>query len=126
MQPYDASYNPPAPVAAVTIRQPDSGVVADSIPILIDTGADITLLPRAPLENAGLSLASDKLYELVAFDGTRSFAPAVYLEMTFLRRRFKGYYVVIDGTHGVLGRDVLNHLSVTLDGPHLQWFEPSS
>lgn len=49
--------------------------------------------------------------------------PAVNLDMLFLRRLFKGQYLVIDEGRGILGRDVLNHLALLLDGPRLRWDE---
>ena len=45
------------------------------------------------------------------------------VEMVFLRRLFKGQYLVIDEDQGILGRDVLNHIALLLDGPGLSWEE---
>lgn len=46
MPEYDAeNFEPPAPVAYVTLRNPATGVLLSDVPMLIDTGADITLLP---------------------------------------------------------------------------------
>ncbi len=43
---YDAShYDPPAPVAQVTLRDPANGALLPNVLLLVDTGADITLLP---------------------------------------------------------------------------------
>jgi hypothetical protein len=52
--------------------------------------------------------------------------PAVNLDMLFLKRLFKGQYLVIDEERGILGRDVLNHIALLLDGPRLRWDEHSS
>ena len=47
MPEYDATYfDPPAPVAYVTLRNPATGDILPDIPMLMDTGADATLLPR--------------------------------------------------------------------------------
>jgi hypothetical protein len=43
--------------------------------------------------------------------------------MIFLARAFRGRYLLIDGDHGILGRDVLNHLVLLLNGPEEQWTE---
>jgi hypothetical protein len=124
MNKYDgSSFDPPAPVARVALRDAASGTSVSNVPLLIDTGADVTLLPRAGLERMGISAIADQQYELIGFDGTRSFAPVVSLEMIFLARAFRGRYLLIDGDHGILGRDVLNHLVLLLNGPEEQWTE---
>ena len=43
--------------------------------------------------------------------------------MLFLRRAFRGRYLVIETERGILGRDILNHVTVLLDGPQQQWSE---
>lgn len=60
----DAHHDPPAPVAWVTIEHPDTGAKASDVPMLIDSGADITLLPATVINQLGLQLDMDKGYEL--------------------------------------------------------------
>jgi len=44
MPDYDAeNFEPPAPVAYVTLRNPATGALLSDVPMLIDTGADVTL-----------------------------------------------------------------------------------
>jgi hypothetical protein len=62
-------------------------------------------------------------YELMDFDGSRSFAPAVTLDMILLNRIFRGRYVLTEDEHGILGRDILNHVALLLDGPRQYWQE---
>jgi hypothetical protein len=46
MPSYDAAhFDPPAPVARVTLRNPHSGATVPDVPLLLDTGADITFCP---------------------------------------------------------------------------------
>jgi len=124
MPAYDASrYDPPAPVAIVSLRNPDTGETLSENVLLLDTGADITLLPRMAVEQIGIYPIADVSYELMAFDGSKSSAVVANLDMIFLDRRFRGRYVLIDADQGILGRDVLNHLSLLLDGPGQQWRE---
>ena len=74
MQAYDgARFDPPAPLALVTVRSEQLGIVVRDVPMLLDTGADVSLLPRL----SALVSPDAKQYELEAFDGTRSTAPAV-------------------------------------------------
>ncbi|MGC8644438.1 MAG: hypothetical protein ACP5XB_31630 [Isosphaeraceae bacterium] len=116
-------FDPPAPVARVMIRAAASGSSVADVPLLVDSGADVTLLPRFVVDRIGIAALTDQQYELIGFDGTRSFAPAAVLDMVLFGRVFRGRYLLIDGDHGVLGRDVLNHLVLLLDGPARQWSE---
>ncbi len=124
MPSYDAAhFEPPAPVAVVTVREPRSGAIDLNVSLLLDTGADITLLPRAAIEQLGIPLLADQQYELMGFDGSKSLVPAVMLEMVFLRRTFRGRFLLIDDERGILGRDVLKHVVLMLHGPQQQWWE---
>jgi hypothetical protein len=121
---YDASrFDPPAPVARVTLRNPHREAMVSGVPLLLDTGADVALLPRTAVERLGIPLRADQRYELIGFDGSKSFAPVVMLDMLFLKRIFQGRYLVIEEEHGIWGRDILNHATVLLDGPQQQWSE---
>jgi predicted aspartyl protease len=127
MPAYDAArYEPPAPVAAVSLRHSDDETRAGTVWVLIDTGADVTLLPRHEVEQLGVQPIESTLYELVGFDGSRSLASACRLDLVFLDRVFRGRYLLIEGEQGILGRDVLNHVALLLDGPNLQWAERRS
>lgn len=70
-----------------------------------------------------MSLDPAALYQVASFDGTKSFVPVAELDMTFLNRVYRGKYLLIDAPIGVLGRDVLNHVRLLLDGPGLEWSE---
>jgi hypothetical protein len=55
MSEYDAdNFEPPAPVAHVTLRNPATGFLLSDVPMLIDTGADATLLPTDAVEQLGI------------------------------------------------------------------------
>jgi len=90
--------------------------------MLIDSGADVTLLPKVVVESLGIPRSGAR-YELVAFDSTTSSADAVRAELVFLDKRFRGQFLLIEAEIGVLGRDVLDNVRVVLDGPGLQWEE---
>jgi len=124
MPSYDASHcDPPAPVAHVTLRNPHRGATVSDVLLLVDTGAAITLRPRLAVEQLGMPLLADQRYELMGFDGSKSCAPVVMLDMRFLRRAFRGRYLLSEAGRGILGRDILNHVTVLLDSPRLQWSE---
>jgi len=59
----------------------------------------------------------------MGFDGSKSFAPVVMLDMVFLQRAFRGRYLLVEEERGILGRDILNHVSLLLEGPRQQWSE---
>src|SRR5918999_79113 len=114
MQAYDAArFDPPAPLAFVTVKSEQPGVVIHDVPMLLDTGADVSLLPRP--HAAPLASPDAKHYELEGFDGTKSTAPAVTAQLHFLGRSFRGQFLLIDNWHGVLGRNVLNNLPLLFD-----------
>jgi hypothetical protein len=123
MQAYDASrFDPPAPLALVTVKSAERpGVEVRDVPMLLDTGADVSLLPRAHVSPLGP--ADEKQYELEAFDGTKSTAPSISAELEFLGKTFRGQFLLIEGWHGILGRNVLNNLSLRFDGPSRTWSE---
>ena len=124
MQDYDAArFNPPAPLALVTVKSKQLGIDLHDVPMLLDTGADVSLLPRRLVSTLGSPDA--KQYELEAFDGTKSTAPAVTVELQFLGKTFRGQFLLIEGWHGILGRNVLNNLSLLFDGPSRKWMEQS-
>ena len=124
MPAYDQDrFAPPAPVAEIDLGRAEAGAPWLRAPMLIDSGADITLVPRNLVNQLGVPFASAKQYELVGFDGARSFSPAVGLRLRFLGRVFEGLFVLIEQEHGILGRNILNALPLVLDGPRLEWSE---
>lgn len=121
MPAYDAGrFNPPAPLAEVVVRQPDRGEGGEAALMLIDSGSDATLLPRPVVASLGITGTAER-YQLMAIDGTISETEAVRADLIFLGRRFRGSFLLVDAEIGVLGRDVLNHIRLLLDGPALRW-----
>ncbi len=114
-------FNPPAPVAHVTLRDPDNGRTIENVPVLLDTGADVTLLPRSFVKQLGANLLPDTQYETIGFDGNSSLSDVVGLEMVFLERTFRGRFLLIDQEWGIIGRNVLNSLMLLFDGRNLEW-----
>src|SRR5437867_1692310 len=89
MPDYDSGqYDPPAPVATVSLRPLGAVSPAVDAILLLDTGADITLLPRQAVERLGVRPLEGIDYELIGFDGTRRTAQSVDLDMVFLRKTF--------------------------------------
>jgi hypothetical protein len=105
----------------VVVKSEQSDIMVVDVPMLLDTGADVSLLPHSQL--APLLTPDARQYELESFDGSKSTAPAVTAELQLLGKSFRGQFLLIEGWHGVLGRNVLNHLSLLFDGPSGQWVE---
>lgn len=126
MPSYDITlFNPPAPVTNVTVLDPESGAIASDVPMLIDTGSDVTLFPKGYLRQLG-SVAPSGDFKLRAFDGSTSTTQGVHLHLKFLGKTFRGEFLLIDQEYGIIGRDVLNYLSLVFDGPRLTWEEQRS
>jgi hypothetical protein len=121
MPTYDSTrFSPPAPVALVTLRNPESGMMKVGVSMLLDTGADVTLLPQGVAEELGLSYLSSS-YELADFEDRASLARAVRAEMIFLGLTFRGQFLLVEQDYGLIGRNVLNTTSLIFDGPGLSW-----
>jgi hypothetical protein len=119
----DISFRPPAPVAAVTLLTPNRQKSVPAVEMLIDSGADLTLVPARAVRLLGLEADQQRRYPLMGFDGTTSVAASVQCGLVFLGQIYWGAYLIIDDSVGILGRDVLNHVSLLLDGPRLSWRE---
>lgn len=124
MPEYDAeNFEPPAPVAYVTLRNPATGVLLSDVPMLIDTGADATLLPSDVVSQLGITAEENLDFEVQVFDGEIKRLKLAKLELYFLGKKFAGEYLLIDRTIGILGRNILNNVRILLDGPRAKWDE---
>ena len=52
----DEGFAPAAPVATVILQHPESGESLAGVPMLLDSGADATLLPESATERWALSV----------------------------------------------------------------------
>src|SRR2546423_1152990 len=116
MPSYDtARFSPPAPLGLIDLRNPSTGKVWANVPMLLDTGADVTLLPQDCIDQLQIPIDASQTYELMGFDGSRSTAVAVALDLIFLGLTFRGRFLVINQPDGVLGRNILNHLNLAFN-----------
>jgi hypothetical protein len=87
MYSYDSlSHDPPAPVAQVKLRNPHNSVATTECVLLLDTGADVTLLPKNAIDRMGVKPEAGSQYQLTGFDGSTSFALVAIADMIFLNR----------------------------------------
>lgn len=117
------SFAPPAPVAQVRLRNLKNNDTVSNVPMLLDSGADVTLIPTIFANQLGVTPEADTIYELMGFDGNISLTAVVKIEMLFLNKTFRGRFLLIDQEWGVIGRDVLNLLKLLFDGPNQTWNE---
>jgi predicted aspartyl protease len=112
---YDASLEPPAPVVPVRIGRP-VGDEAVMLPMLVDTGADCTLVPAQIVHRLGLPRIDAIGVTGVGGATKRAMVHAASVELGGLRVLAR---IVAFADEAILGRDILNQAVVTLDGPGL-------
>jgi hypothetical protein len=118
----DNGFSPAAAVARVVIRHPGTGTSMSDVRMVIDSGADTTLLLKSAAAALGLAPTGSR-YELEGFDGTRSDVEAVSAVLVFLNKSFRGHFLQVDSDIGVIGRNVMNSVRLLLDGPAQVWDE---
>jgi clan AA aspartic protease len=110
---FDTSFDPPAPVLPVHFDRPIDGGSGVLMRMLIDTGADCTLIPARVVRALRLPLVDRT--EVLGVGGTSHAAPVhaatVRIGTSSLLTR-----VVAFGNEALLGRNVLNRLFLELDG----------
>ena len=119
---YNESFDPPAPLAEIILRNIETGKRVKTVSVLLDTGADVSLLPSSAIEKLQIKPSGEKV-KLVGFDESENIADAYTLQIIFLGKRLTGDYCAIDAEIGILGRDVLNQFSIIFDGKSLDWKE---
>jgi len=78
----DRFFNPPAPLASVTLRNLGDGKRLPEVLMLLDSGADVTLIPQQAVTLLGATIEPDAGYEVMGFDGRKSVARVVNLDLT--------------------------------------------
>ncbi len=109
----------PAPFVHVALRHPDGAAVLEEVPALVDSGADRTVIPLHYVGELGLVQMGQ--LAIAGFGGQITHSPTYLAEVTI--RKVKPVVVKVLASEGefyvLLGRDVLNHFRVVLDGPKL-------
>jgi predicted aspartyl protease len=119
---YDSNYfNPPAPLAFVTLRDSTTGNVITDVPMLLDTGADATLLPESYVSKLKILPIQGLFFEIVDANNKSTLSQVVRLEMIFEGKTFRGDFLLIEQAWGIIGRNILNSLPFIFNGPKLLW-----
>lgn len=123
MASYDSRFKPPAPLALVTFFSADRSAHVNDVPMLIDTGADGSVVPLSIVNQLGVRLLSDKALEIEGYDGSKNIVNLAMLEMDFCEQIFTGEFILLDQSIGIVGRNVLNLFNLNFNGPKLTWNE---
>jgi len=95
MAKYDsARFSPPAPLAIVILRNPENGLEEKDVPMLLDTGSDVTLVPQIYAKRLKLSVGRE--FELMGFDNNKSLNQTAQLNLIFEDKTFRGEYFLIE------------------------------
>lgn len=114
---YSVTHDPPAPVVPIRVSvpgRPDRGV---ALVALVDSGADVTVIPAAVATAIGLPPTG--LLRAAGVTGVvgNAIVYAAGVEIDGLRRAVE---VIGLGEEALLGRNLLNQVVLALDGPGLQ------
>ena len=114
---YDQSFSPPAPVLPIKIQNPWSGLTIDRPLVgILDTGADMTVLPNEAVERLGLPRRGTMS---VRGHGDR---PLYYTNIEIAGHTFDRLKVItLERSNILIGRDILNQLKLLLNGKKLQF-----
>jgi hypothetical protein len=115
--PYDQDLYPPAPVVDVRLGRPGESLAVGPLRAIVDTGADGSIAPSHYLESLRLP-AVGEVYLRGQWDAGRE--AAVYrVDLGIGSLRLPSVEFVADelGDEVILGRNVLNKLVLSLDGP---------
>ena len=111
------SYHPPIPVLAIRLHSSSSAIFSEVITALVDTGSDASLIPLNQL----IELQAEETAPgwLVSITGERKPVSLYFVDFYIGDQALPGIRVIADpdSEDVILGRDVLNKLSIFLDGP---------
>lgn len=114
---YDTEYDPPAPIIQIGISHFSADTPKRTMVALVDSGADATMLPLALLKQSGASYVEQRGLRGVtgATIQVHRYVAAIHMGDEIIRGiRVVGHNTF---TEPIIGRDVLNRLRITLDGP---------
>lgn len=111
---YDRGFEPPAPVVPVRVGSPAGDAAAVLLPALVDSGADLTVVPAAVIRQLGLSETD---YVTVRVAGAAMGSASVHAARVELDGVTEVVEVLAVGEEALLGRNLLRAVVVSLDGP---------
>ena len=115
---YDLDYLPAMPIVTLSIGIPDSETTL-TLSALVDSGADATMIPIKYLQEIQAIQAIKRQRVFIRTSSAQRAGANLYtISLQFAHYRRNRIEVVgnQDTDEVIVGRDILNHLVVTLDG----------
>lgn len=111
---FDDTFEPPAPVLPVRISGIDEHDPAAMLRMLVDTGADCSLIPVKLARSLRLPIIDKTEIQGV---GSKTFAANIHAARVRLGSLKVLARLVALGDESLLGRDILQRIVMQLDGP---------
>lgn len=114
---YDSTYAPPAPIVEIEIDGYHASLAIRGLWAMVDSGADATMIPLEFLKAVGATYKETLWMRSVS--GVRVEVDLYLVAIRIGAILLRGLHVVAApaGSEALIGRDVLNQVVVTLDGP---------
>jgi len=117
---YDTSTQPPAPFIEFDVVSPRDSTQQRPAQGLLDTGAEVSVLPVEILTALQIPKASSMSVE--SWDGSPTFVTTHIVTLGIADAHLDSIEVVATPIpYAILGRDVLNHFILTLNGKDLSF-----
>jgi predicted aspartyl protease len=122
---YNSEIDPPLPTVRITITNPHNQK-SKSVNAIIDTGADVSCVPRKVADKLGLNYTIGE-FELQDFEGQLHPAELVSVQISFTstssthRHETRTKAVRVDSDEAIVGRDILNCYKLVLNAPFQRW-----
>lgn len=113
---YDNSYYPSAPVMEITIQDADVSEHKITFVALVDSGADASMIPIHILETIDATYITTKAMRGIMGPANPVDMYLVTIEIGEAIVPMVEVIALQQGAEAIVGRDVLNHLVVTLNG----------
>lgn len=115
---YNSTLDPPGPMVDVAIRPIGRTEPRHTLPGKLDTGADITVIPPSLVDD--LQLIPEMPIVMMSYDGIETERTAYFVDLEIAGHKLESVEAVAAPRDNVLlGRDVLNHFLITLNGKDL-------
>ena len=116
--PYSARYQPPMPAVEIALGAPEADYSLGPLPAILDTGADITVVPQEYLIQLDAPIVAGGY--LRSPWGERQSVKIYEINLRIQGHALKHVEVASEpgGREVLLGRNVLNSLNLQLDGPN--------
>ncbi|MCA9922425.1 MAG: hypothetical protein KC421_08635 [Anaerolineales bacterium] len=114
---YDESFDPAMPVVELQLAALETGITSKTIKAMVDSGSDGSMMPIDALEEVGaLSVGTAVMSGIW---GNRQRVNIYYLSVRIGEHMIRGVRVagIPTGMDALVGRNLLNQIVMTLNGP---------